>query len=1599
MKIAYEAGHRMIGDGKVNENKREANPDDMRVSRTIQVPIRYDPYDERTLDLQECQVMMTEDATPDFLDAFAVNDEDPPGLAILDSGCTRTMHGTKWAKKFEQELMKIPLCPRLKQKRQLFRGIGGDIESQVVKVFPVGIGRRNGELHSAEVPGNNPMLISRPFMQKLGTIINIGDGTVTFERLGVRDLPLRRTSKGHLAVSLLDFEAETVDIYDHLHENEEKIEGDTSDEECASGLQAVVDLPEPQQQPEQPPPQVQPQLRPQTKTPASLPPQPYPSPQDSDASWERVSSTSREERASPTSSGAQRNENEEVSPSPSYYEDGTYHRNSEIDRMDWEDQQDELQFWRMMAAELSPRDRLSEGLICEDYEHFEKEIEEGHFTVRKPSNRKSKKISSMDISLEGEDVLNYHILRGSKHHTVKRTPPFGKTWIKQIYAGAMGVTTLAVMFGMNIGVPLDIEISGWNGGSATGKKQLHNDLMVEDPYCVILTQPCGPWGNWSRFNLAKGGPAACTVHRLREEGRSVLKSVNKTIRDRVKGGRHVFMEQPLGSQSLDEPEMSDVKQMIQDGTLCFIVVDGCMVGHKDKESGLPHKKPSYYVTSLLCAESVFSGCRCDGSHEHQPLEGNNKFGSRTFQAAEWPADLNKMVLDAVIQQASVELESSRTVSEAYPAEVRPGEQPPRGERKAKRARGRMSRVSTTQSAPPVYIRPDDPLSPQPQPSLSSLPPLDDSGFRAAQAEELDPVLSMNEGERRHEWLKVDAELRKLLRDLHVQFGHPTTTTLQRILRRQGAKAEVIKAASLMSCDACGDTMRQKRPRPVKLPPRYQFNFHLQADVFYAKDNRGVNLGFLNIICDATSFQVVACLGEVSGTPASQVVLQHFLACWSSWAGLPHSLQVDRGKEFMARFADYLKEFGVEHEAMPLEAPWKNGKCERAGGLWNEVWDKTVIDADIHTLQDAIVATSIVTQTRNSFPRSNGYAPNQWVLGVPEVRLPGSLLDSDESQQLEVLEAAENPSSAMAKNLAIREAARVAQIRLDTDSRVRRALLRKSTPVRGPYPIGSYVYFYRRQVPRQVQEADSRNYNWYGPARVIGVELRNPRRLQDPEGTTSGAAPHSYWLRYGPSVVLASGEQLRFASEDELLAAHYIPHYALERGSERGARNYVDVRNQLLTPQQLSGGGVDSDFWEVHPDRVVRVHYKARKLLFSPVNQGCPVPLDELKSTRITEVIYGAEMRDHTLLDSLKDDWRSPEAHRELHAQWTGETIFYRINNQTTTPSSLPHQPSSLPVIPEDEAEAVPVLEERTGDTPVAEDENEAAETPFPDFLEGDEPMEHQLSSAEPEPQPAASRALTPRPSNPPITSIPQTTTTTSTPSLGMAMADPNRPVGSRGNRMMLGPYLVEQWQLDTENDWVEGCEDLGVSLKNRRLERLLDDEEDDDEDGELPEEATLENPHHEAMLTGKAVRSEVNLRDLNQADREKFDGSMAKEWASFQKFNAVEVLSEKQIKELPNDVEIVSMRWVHTDKNQKPRLLAMAMSKKTGKSKKQIEKDYPFEAKSRMVVQGNQENNAGIRSDSPTGSLLAFNFVTAISVLKGWVIEAYDASTAYSNKG
>eukprot|EP00435_Cladocopium_sp_Y103_P024596 s4511_g6.t1 len=216
-KLLHSAVTRMWKSGQPRVSKRPQHPDEMIAHRCIRVPLCLDIHHPEVIQVHDFEVLMTEDDpnAGDRLDLdfnFAATPSDPPGLAILDPGCTRTMHGENWSKSFEAELGKLGLSSRRRLKHQSFKGVDGEIASNTVKVFPIGIGGVNGELHSAEAPGGLPLLLSRPFMEQLETVIDIGSGEVTFKKIGVT-LKLIKTSKGHLAVSLLDFDLNCLDDY------------------------------------------------------------------------------------------------------------------------------------------------------------------------------------------------------------------------------------------------------------------------------------------------------------------------------------------------------------------------------------------------------------------------------------------------------------------------------------------------------------------------------------------------------------------------------------------------------------------------------------------------------------------------------------------------------------------------------------------------------------------------------------------------------------------------------------------------------------------------------------------------------------------------------------------------------------------------------------------------------------------------------------------------------------------------------------------------------------------------------------------------------------------------------------------------------------------------------------------------------------------------------------------------------------------------------------------------------------------------------------------------------------------------------------------
>ena len=445
VKLVHSAGMRMLKGDVGSVAKRSADPSQMSSTRSILVPLQLSE-DPRNLQVQQCDVMMT---SPD--EAYVLSESDPPGLALLDTGCSRTMHGADWASRFEAELKERGLLVKRKSKIQVFRGVGGETRSEVVKAFPVSIGGVPGEIFSAETPGSVPLLMSRPFMEKLGTVLDLRNGTVSFEEIGIRSLPLLKTSKGHLAVNLLDFPIDK-EVPQH-----DALATSSTTTPKPGPLNSSCEFPE-----------VEPYTPPKSSTPSSRASSVYPPPSDAYVD----------------------------SDNPDIHD--RWDRQAEADwlRMEVEGYEQE----RRRLRELGLPD---EGWLCEDVTIFEAMVQQQEFPVRKTTQRKGKKLDNMSMVLDSNEIFNIRKLQGRNHEKVTRKPAAGKTWLKQLFAGQMGLSLLAVLYGMSIGVPLDSSSSEWDATSNRGHNWLHNDLQSEDPYVTVITHPCGPWGNWSRFNLAK----------------------------------------------------------------------------------------------------------------------------------------------------------------------------------------------------------------------------------------------------------------------------------------------------------------------------------------------------------------------------------------------------------------------------------------------------------------------------------------------------------------------------------------------------------------------------------------------------------------------------------------------------------------------------------------------------------------------------------------------------------------------------------------------------------------------------------------------------------------------------------------------------------------------------------------------------------------------------------------------------------------------------------------------------------------------------------------------------------------------------------------
>ena len=216
------------------------------------------------------------------------------------------------------------------------------------------------------------------------------------------------------------------------------------------------------------------------------------------------------------------------------------------------------------------------------------------------------------------------------------------------------------------------------------------------------------------------------------------------------------------------------------------------------------------------------------------------------------------------------------------------------------------------------------------------------------------------------------------------------------------------------------------------------------------------------------------------------------------------MTVDRGVHNRGQFAALMSSQGTYLRYAGTEAHHQIGRAERQGSILKEMIAHTVQGRHVVGSQMMRMVVTECAFVKNNRVNHGGFSPSQWVLG----RLPEEVcsLTAERSEgELGVHQEILSGEHQFAQQLNIRQAAKESFAHVDSSNRVRSALMRRSTPCRGPYFPGDLLCFFR-------------NKKWFGPARMIGREGRS-----------------NLWLIHGGIPIVVAEESVRPALAGEVIA--------------------------------------------------------------------------------------------------------------------------------------------------------------------------------------------------------------------------------------------------------------------------------------------------------------------------------------------------------------------------------------------------------------------------------------------------------------------------------
>ena len=216
------------------------------------------------------------------------------------------------------------------------------------------------------------------------------------------------------------------------------------------------------------------------------------------------------------------------------------------------------------------------------------------------------------------------------------------------------------------------------------------------------------------------------------------------------------------------------------------------------------------------------------------------------------------------------------------------------------------------------------------------------------------------------------------------------------------------------------------------------------------------------------------------------------------------------------------------------------------------------------------ALTYVLPQVNAAPSVAGYSPTQWLLGK-QIRLPGEL----SQDSLNPAHLGGHPN--FEELLKHRNAAKRALLDAETDSKLRRALLRKYQGSNIPLKNGQKCYFWR-----DARQGELVKIRWHGPARVVMVE-------HDQENV-----PKVYWLAYQTQLIRCAPHHVRsdFNSMEHAIEDIQLAKKEVMDLKSRGVTRFLDLnmlnRNNvddiLEEDEEMAGEEEELELQEVGDER-------------------------------------------------------------------------------------------------------------------------------------------------------------------------------------------------------------------------------------------------------------------------------------------------------------------------------------------------------------------------------------------------------------------------------